>query len=46
MDCVTNLSKGEINTREFISEDRNSETREKYYPYFGWRPIGAEIDKC
>ena len=27
------------------NEDRNSETREKYYPYYGWRPISAKIDK-
>lgn len=27
------------------NKDRNSETREKYYPGYGWRPIGAEIDK-
>ena len=28
------------------NEDRNSETREKYYPYFGWRPISEKIDKA
>lgn len=27
------------------NENRNSEAREKYYPYYGWRPIGAKIDK-
>lgn len=26
--------------------DSDSKTREKFYPYYGWRPIGAEIDKC
>ena len=29
----------------YSSDDHNSETREKYYPFFGWRTIGAEIDK-
>lgn len=27
------------------NKDHDSETREKYYPYYGWRPIGAKIDK-
>ena len=27
------------------NKDRNSETREKYYPYYGWRPISVKIDK-
>lgn len=27
------------------NKNRNSETREKYHPYYGWRPIGVKIDK-
>ena len=27
------------------NKNSNSETREKYYPYYGWRPISAKIDK-
>lgn len=26
--------------------DSDSKTREKFYPYYGWRPIDAKIDKC
>lgn len=28
------------------NDNSDSKTREKFYPYYGWRPIGAEIDKC
>ena len=30
------------------NKDCNSETREKekYNPYYGWRPISEKIDKC
>lgn len=27
------------------NDNSNSKKREKFYPYYGWRPIGAEIDK-
>lgn len=28
------------------NDNSDSKKREKFYPYYGWRPIGAEIDKC
>lgn len=28
------------------NDNSDSKTREKFYPYYGWRPIGAEINKC
>lgn len=27
------------------NDNSDSKTREKFYPYYGWRPIGAEINK-
>lgn len=28
------------------NDNSDSKTREKFYPYYGWRPIDAKIDKC